>query len=220
MHGVFFYIDPRGRRSGPYTEAELCSLAGRGLLERRGQVELEGTAIRWTADEIGWLRDTFPKNLAVDEGERVPSPGSPPLPPPDMIDEGWTSSADRGGDIPEPLPPRSAPAETTRTTIGPTTNTGLGNAAQPLATTRTVFVLLALLPSFIGLFGIHNIVAGYLGRGITQLVLSVLTLGGCCATIWAPPCLCLGLPMWFVLFVWSVIEAATVTTDARGRLMT
>ena len=69
---------------------------------------------------------------------------------------------------------------------------------------------------FLGIFGIHNLVAGYFSRGIVMLVLSVFTFMGACMVV-APPCLCLGVPLWIVLFVLSVVEAITVTSDARGR---
>ncbi len=90
------------------------------------------------------------------------------------------------------------------------------NADDLIVGSRTVYVLLAILPAFLGIFGIHNLVAGYFSRGIVMLVLSVFTFMGACMVV-APPCLCLGIPLWIVLFVLSVVEAITVTSDARGR---
>ncbi len=62
---------------------------------------------------------------------------------------------------------------------------------------RTTYILLAV---FFGCFGSHNFYAGYIGRGIAQLLISILTL--------------------FVLsiipWLWAVIEAFVVTQDAQG----
>ena len=80
---------------------------------------------------------------------------------------------------------------------------------------RASYILLALLPPFVGVFGIHNIVAGYTVRGVIMLVLSLTTVFGigCIAF----PCTCLSVPTWLVLFTLSVIDAITVTVDAQGR---
>jgi hypothetical protein len=86
----------------------------------------------------------------------------------------------------------------------------------PAAISRSMFILLALLPAFVGIFGIHNIVAGYIGRGVVQLVLSFLTLGSVFGGIALPLCCCIGIPLWPVLFVWTLIEVIVVVRDARG----
>lgn len=70
------------------------------------------------------------------------------------------------------------------------------------AKSRGVYIILAL---FFGFLGVHNFYAGYLGRGLMQL-LTVLILG------------------WFVVgfvivFIWIVIECFTVTHDAAGDKM-
>jgi hypothetical protein len=92
-------------------------------------------------------------------------------------------------------------------------------AAPIAACTRPAYILLALLPALVGIFGVHNIVAGYTGRGIAQLVLSIFTLGGLAFAAVAPPCCCIGLPLWLVLVVWTLVDVATVTRDARGVAM-
>ncbi|MEY2715590.1 MAG: domain 2, partial [Planctomycetota bacterium] len=48
----FYYIDPRGRRSGPYSEDELKLLVNKGLLESDGLIELDGLATTWSIAEI------------------------------------------------------------------------------------------------------------------------------------------------------------------------
>ncbi len=65
---------------------------------------------------------------------------------------------------------------------------------------RLVYILLAI---FLGVFGVHNFYAGYIGRGVAQLLLTLLSL----------------FTLSFVVFVWVVVEIVTVKTDATGQLM-
>ena len=62
---------------------------------------------------------------------------------------------------------------------------------------RLAYILLAL---FLGCFGVHNFFAGYTGRGIAQLLLTLISFGFLSPVIW----------------VWAIIEICTVTKDARG----
>jgi TM2 domain-containing membrane protein YozV len=68
---------------------------------------------------------------------------------------------------------------------------------NPAAKDRVAYVLLAI---FLGGLGIHNFFAGYNSRGITQLLITILTcgIGG------------------IVTSIWAIIEACTVTQDAQG----
>ncbi len=66
-----------------------------------------------------------------------------------------------------------------------------------LPKSRMTYVLLAI---FFGGLGIHNFYAGYIGRGIAQLLISVLTLFMLSAISW----------------FWAVIEACVVTKDTNG----
>lgn len=63
---------------------------------------------------------------------------------------------------------------------------------------RTVYILLAI---FLGSFGVHNFYAGYVWRGMSQLLLTLLTF-------------CLLAP---VSFVWAIVEACVVKKDAQGK---
>ena len=77
-----------------------------------------------------------------------------------------------------------------------------GEVPLRLAKSRGVFIILGL---FLGFFGAHNFYAGYLGRGLAQLLI-VLFLG------------------WFVIgFVivgfWVIAELFAVDRDAAGHLM-
>lgn len=62
---------------------------------------------------------------------------------------------------------------------------------------QNIYAVLAIL-----LPGVHNLYAGYTIRGIIQLALSILTLGGGLALVW----------------LWAVIEASCVKTDAKKNL--
>lgn len=61
---------------------------------------------------------------------------------------------------------------------------------------RVAYVLLAVL---LGL-GIHNFYAGYKRTGMIQLLVSIFS----CAILWP------------IMWIWSLIEACTVTQDANG----
>ena len=64
---------------------------------------------------------------------------------------------------------------------------------------RTTYVLLGI---FLGGLGIHNFYAGYTGRAIAQLLISLLT--------------------WWLIFpliavwIWVIVEVCMVTQDAQG----
>jgi len=62
---------------------------------------------------------------------------------------------------------------------------------------RTAYVLLAV---FLGELGIHNFYAGYTGKGVAQLLVSVLSCGY----------------LAFIPWIWAIVEACTVTNDASG----
>ena len=67
---------------------------------------------------------------------------------------------------------------------------------------RVAYIVLGI---FLGGLGVHNFYAGYSGKGIAQLLLTVL-IG------W------LVLPV-IAVMIWVIIELCTVTTDANGNKM-
>jgi len=69
----------------------------------------------------------------------------------------------------------------------------------PIARNRAIYILLAL---FLGIFGAHNFYAGYQGRAICQLLITLL-LG------W----LLIGV---MITGLWALVEMITVETDASG----
>ena len=71
--------------------------------------------------------------------------------------------------------------------------------AAPTSKSRVVYILLGI---FLGFLGIHNFYAGYVGRGVAQLLI----------------CLLLGwlvIPL-FAVFIWIIVEVCTVNKDAHG----
>ncbi|MBI1303572.1 MAG: hypothetical protein GC172_07265 [Phycisphaera sp.] len=202
----YIYTDPRGLRTGPFSEQELVRLAEIGGLEFSGFVELEGLAevggipTRWRVSEVPWLR-----NELLRANRRTPR--AVPSPTTEVHAAAMRASA-------------SAPTAERRMRPTPTAPDSamppMTTAPTPPAISRGLFVLLALLPAFVGIFGIHNLVAGYVARGTVQLVLSFLTLGSIFGTTVLPLCCCIGIPLWPVLFVWTLIEVIVVVRDARG----
>ncbi len=69
----------------------------------------------------------------------------------------------------------------------------------PIAKNRAIYILLAL---FLGIFGVHNFYAGYHGRAVCQLLITLL-LG------W----LLIGV---MITGLWALVEMITVETDASG----
>ena len=67
--------------------------------------------------------------------------------------------------------------------------------AQPK--NRTTFIVLGI---FLGALGIHNFYAGYTGRAIGQLCLSVLTLFSLAIISW----------------IWAIVEICVVDKDSSG----
>ena len=68
--------------------------------------------------------------------------------------------------------------------------------------TRTAFVLLGL---FLGGLGIHNFYAGYTGRAVSQLLITIFT-------FW------LIVPI-IIVGIWVLIEVCVVTEDASGQIL-
>ncbi len=65
-----------------------------------------------------------------------------------------------------------------------------------LPKSRLAYILLAV---FLGSLGIHNFYAGYTGRGIAQLLISLLSFSLLSLFVW----------------IWALVEACTVTKDAK-----
>lgn len=64
---------------------------------------------------------------------------------------------------------------------------------------RIAYILLGI---FLGVLGVHNFFAGYTGRGIAQLLITIFT-------GW------LFVPL-LIVWIWVIVEVCTVTKDAQG----
>jgi hypothetical protein len=70
---------------------------------------------------------------------------------------------------------------------------GLAGAAR----SRVAYIILGV---FLGTFGIHNFYAGYSGKGVAQLLITVLSCGILSLAVW----------------IWVLVEIYTVTADTSG----
>jgi TM2 domain-containing membrane protein YozV len=97
----------------------------------------------------------------------------------------------------------AAPAQIAATAPNPSQQTPASYtyAAMPVYgrshKSRTTYIVLGI---FLGAFGVHNFYAGYTGRAVGQLCLTVLTLGY------------LGIVSW----IWAIIEICIVEKDSTG----
>ena len=73
-------------------------------------------------------------------------------------------------------------------------------ASQPLPAYQQSRVGYILLGFLLGEIGLHNFYAGYVGRGIAQLLITVLSLGFLCWISW----------------IWALIEIVVVSKNAKG----
>ncbi|MBK8792903.1 MAG: TM2 domain-containing protein [Holophaga sp.] len=74
-------------------------------------------------------------------------------------------------------------------------------AFDPAAKSKMAFILLGI---FLGGLGIHNFYAGYTGKGVAQLLISVLTCGFGSIISW----------------IWAIVEVCTIQVDATGKPFT
>ena len=223
MEARYVYITQTGSRSGPFTSAELQQLAEVGGVELSGFIEDESAGARWAVAALPWLRDAVGRARGRSAPPPPPGPGSAfsggepstPAPGPELQTPAASSPAER-----QPEPVQSADERRVPPTYMTPPPDG-ASAALDASTLckRSTFILLALLPAIFGVFGIHNVVAGYTARGVVQLVLSLLVIGGVLGIAITGPCCCFGVPIYLVLWVWVIIEAVTITRDAAGRVM-
>jgi len=87
---------------------------------------------------------------------------------------------------------------------------GVPTGSQPLSNvvagasdkSRVAYILLGVFP---GGLGIHNFYAGYIGKAVAQLLITVFT-------FW------LVVPL-VAVWIWVIVEVCTVKTDGKGRPM-
>lgn len=81
-----------------------------------------------------------------------------------------------------------------------------GNAVRPTPNdpylyaakkSRVAYIVLAI---FLGELGIHNFYAGYAGRGVAQLLITILSFG----------------LLFWISWIWALVELCVMTNDGRG----
>jgi TM2 domain-containing membrane protein YozV len=115
---------------------------------------------------------------------------------------------------PPPPPPASisgATAATTATTTSPNVPSRVPGYVAPgsiFAATATASrstksrIAFVMLGIFLGSLGVHNFYAGYVWRGVLQLVITVATLGYAAVISW----------------IWAIVEVCTVDRDAQNQV--
>lgn len=99
--------------------------------------------------------------------------------------------------MPPPPPAYAAPPAPAQTVlVGPPPAAVAAQAGQK---DRVAFVLLGV---FLGALGVHNFFAGYTGRAVAQLLITILV-------GW------LVVPL-VAVWIWNIVEVITVTKDAHG----
>ncbi|MCS6851671.1 MAG: TM2 domain-containing protein [Gemmataceae bacterium] len=75
-------------------------------------------------------------------------------------------------------------------------------------TSRSLYIALGL---FLGVFGVHNFVAGRIGIAVSQLVISLVSI----------PLMCVGVGFVTILIpsIWAIVEIIAVEHDGQGRKM-
>ncbi len=66
---------------------------------------------------------------------------------------------------------------------------------------KSTYQLLGLLLGFFGFPGIHNFYAGYTGKALAQILMTVLS-------CWI---------LWIAAFIWTIVDICTVETDSEGQ---
>jgi hypothetical protein len=86
---------------------------------------------------------------------------------------------------------------------------------------RILYILLGIiLPLTVcGLSGVNNLWVGRTGIGVIQLGLSLSAIILNTTGIILGFTICVGLPLWAGIVLWSILEAATNEYDGKGRLM-
>jgi TM2 domain-containing membrane protein YozV len=123
------------------------------------------------------------------------------VPPPAPAHFGPVAAPPPGLSLPPPPPPDQSPLPTLSFAgYNPPapTRPALTGVRVASAKSRTTYVLLGV---FLGVFGAHNFYAGYTGRAVAQLCITLFTffLGGA-----------------VVSWVWAIVEVCIVNRDSRN----
>ncbi len=150
-------------------------------------------------EATGFLREgpeSEPWNAAASVIDELRGSKVDAAPPPDTVD------GDTGFD--PSVPPLTPPSP---------------SDAPVSPTSRVAYILLGiLLGVMVSVFGVHNIVAGYTARGVTQLVLSLVFIWGmACIGAVIGFTICISALVYIGLLIWTIVEVCTVEVDGEGR---
>lgn len=173
-----WYYARDGQQFGPHTEEELKGLLAEGKLAPHEHV--------WKAGMQSWVAagTVFAPQLPAGG----PPPPPPAVPPPAP---GWGPPQ---GPVAQRYPPQYAQPQYGQPPYGPP-----AYGASPESKERIAYVLLGV---FLGALGVHNFYAGYVGRGVAQLLITLFL-------FW------LVVPL-VAVWIWTIVEVITVTADAKG----
>lgn len=175
-----FHYEYEGQRRGPCTVGQLRNMADFGGLSLETRVSEEGNE-RWIS--LGSLLHSQSVAVTAQPPSAKPAPQRAPQPRPIVRERSLSGRKQRAPSAfgrPAGGAPRVSP-----------TSSG--------AKSRAVYVLLAVS---MGPVGVHNFYAGYKGRGIAQLLITLFM-------SW------LIIPLAMVFF-WVLVEIFTVEKDATG----
>jgi hypothetical protein len=197
-----FLVSWKGETLGPFTRDEIESRLRSGEITPLHAIRRNGELI----DAARWLHSLRPaKSPTVTAAPPEPIAPPPPPPPPSFptskpVEAVYREFSDPfcvSNPSPNPTPSNSFEFMPAPVAPPPPPQQSL---PLPNPKSRVAFILLGV---FLGLFGIHNFYAGYIGKALAQLLLNLFL----CWTLIVP----LGIS------IWVLVEVITISHDAQGR---
>lgn len=86
---------------------------------------------------------------------------------------------------------------------------------------RMAYILLGILLPVLacGLAGINNLMVGRTGPGLAQLSVALVGMFFNGIGMFVGITICIGMPIWGIVAIWSIVEASTNQLDGEGRIM-
>lgn len=169
-----WYYARDGQQFGPHTEEELKRFLAEGMLASHELI--------WKTGMPSWA----PAHSVF--APPVPAGGPPPPPPA----PGLPQQLAHPYPPPYAQPPYAQPQHGQAPYVQPF-------AGQAETKERVAYILLGV---FLGCFGVHNFYAGYVGKGVAQLLITL-----CLFWLFVPV---------VAVWIWTIVEVITVTADAKG----
>jgi hypothetical protein len=196
-----FLVSWKGETLGPFTRDEIESRLRSGEITPLHAIRRNGELI----DAARWLHSLRPaKSPSIPAPPPEPIAPPPPPPPPSFPTSKPVEAVYQEFSDPfcvpnpshNPHPPNSFEFMPAPVTPPPPQQ----SLPLPNPKSRVAFILLGV---FLGLFGIHNFYAGYIGKALAQLLLNLFLFW----TVIVP----LGIS------IWVLVEVITISHDAQGR---